>query len=749
MIGRTLGAYRLEEAIGRGGMGVVYRATDTRLGRTVAIKVLPPGPPDETDDASRARDRTRRFLKEAQAASTLNHPNIVTLHDVGREGDVDFIVMEFLAGQTVAELIREGPLPVDRVVDIARQVADALATAHAAGIVHRDLKPQNLMMGADGRARVLDFGLARMGMTDAIDPDAMTASARLTRPGALLGTPAYMSPEQIEGNPADARSDVHAFGLILYEMLTAVQPFRESSLASTAHAIAYREPQPILGRRPDAPRPLIRLIERCLQKKPAERFAHGGELRGALQPIVRAVESGAAAPGPSLRSRLADATDDVRRAWGRWGRGRRLAAAGGTVAVIATVAWSALPGLRGAIGNRVGSAIPGLAPTPYALYQSGAADLLRYFEPARLNRAFETLKRAVVVDPQYAPGHVGLAEAYWRGFRENRDGSLLRHAMGHAREATRLDPQLASAQAMLGLVSIEDKALPEARQALEQALRLDPGNAQAHRGLGALHVAEGRTAEADSAFTHAIALAPDNWEIRIQRGVLYLGTGRHKEALADFEECARLSPDNPVVYRNIGGAQHMLGRFVDAAASFQKSIAIKPDPVVYSNLGTIYFFQGLYPQAVGAFERSVELGPNNATIWRNLADAYRQVADRGKEASRAYLRASQLLREELRNQPKDPVLTAELALCLARRGEADEARRLAATIDVSSRHVSEVAYGLVLTFEAIGDRSAALDALRAAIAAGHPIDEIKQDPELVDLRKDSAYHRLLADVRGN
>jgi tetratricopeptide (TPR) repeat protein len=231
--------------------------------------------------------------------------------------------------------------------------------------------------------------------------------------------------------------------------------------------------------------------------------------------------------------------------------------------------------------------------------------------------------------------------------------------------------------------------------------------------------------------------------------VLYLMTGEHEKALADFEETARLSPDNHLVHRNVGGAQHMLGRFADAAASFQKSLAIKPDPAVYSNLGTIYYFQGLYAQAVAALERSVELGPNNATIWRNLGDSYRQVPDRGDEAAQAYRRAAQLLREELGSVPNDPILTAELALCLAREGDSngrEEARRLIAALDSSWRGIPEAAYALVLAFETLGDRAAALDALAAALAAGHPVDEVGRDPELVDLRRDPAYHRLLADV---
>src|SRR5262245_49207260 len=225
MIGPTLGPYRLAEPIGRGGMGVVYKAVDTRLGRAVAIKLLPPR---AEGDAASSDERAARFRKEAQAVSALNHPHIVTLHDVGRDGDVDYIVMEYVPGRTVAALVAEGPLSASRALTIARQVADALAAAHRSGVVHRDVKPQNVIVGDDGRVRGLNFGLARIADTHA--HDALTV-AGLTQPGVQPGTPAYMAPEQLDGRTADARSDVYSTGVLLYEMLAGARPFRETSYA--------------------------------------------------------------------------------------------------------------------------------------------------------------------------------------------------------------------------------------------------------------------------------------------------------------------------------------------------------------------------------------------------------------------------------------------------------------------------------------------------------------------------------------
>jgi tetratricopeptide (TPR) repeat protein len=729
MIGSSLGPYRLVETLGQGGMGVVYKAIDTRLGRTVAVKLLPPAPPGAAPDA----ERSRRFLVEAQAASALNHPHIVTVHDVGREGDVEFIVLEFVAGRTLAAQLAAGPLPVGRALEVARQVADALAAAHAAGIVHRDLKPQNVMLAEDGRAKVLDFGLARI----AVDATDATVAAGYTLPGTVLGTPAYMSPEQVEGRAVDARSDVYSAGVLLYEMLTAQRPFRDTSYAAAVHAVVYEDPVPVRERRPDVPRPLARVIERCLAKAPGERYANGAELRAALEAIAHALESGAADGGDSVAGRVRDAAAGARRGWRR-GRGLALVAA--ALLAIAAGAITLVPAFR----SRVAALVPAGAPSTYALYQAGMAELDRYYEPGRTDRAIAAFEQAVAADSAYAPGYVGLAEGWWRRYRENRDEALLRRATEYARHAVALDPQLARARVARGLAAVEAKDYAAARADFDQALALDPANAQAHRGLASIHLAEARPAAAESSYARAIALAPGDWEIVSQRGVLHFQAGRYEQALADFEAGARLSPANPLVHRNVGGAHHMLGHYPEAAASFQRSIEIRPDPAVYSNLGTVWFFQGLYAQAVGAFERSVELGPNNATIWRNLGDAYRQAPGSAAKAREAYGRAAQLLREERAKEPGDPVLAAELALCLARRGEAPAARALADSIDAAGRALPEVAYALVLAHEALGDRAAALAALRAAVAAGHPVEEIRTDPELVALRRDSAYHRILA-----
>ena len=257
--GTRLGPYTLEASVGSGGMGEVYRAVDTRLGRTVAIKVLPA-------HLAKATDALGRFEQETRAVAALNHPNILALHDVGREGDVAYAVSELLEGETLRARLDQGPLTPRRALVFALQIARGLSAAHERGIVHRDLKPSNIFITRDGRAKILDFGLAI--------PDASHAGAwdeqqtRIqTRPGTFAGTPGYMSPEQIVGEPATVRSDIFAFGILLYEMLTGLHPFQRDSMVGTTGAILRDDPPP-LGR--DVPG-IERLAMRCLEKSPADR----------------------------------------------------------------------------------------------------------------------------------------------------------------------------------------------------------------------------------------------------------------------------------------------------------------------------------------------------------------------------------------------------------------------------------------------------------------------------------------------
>ena len=283
--GTRLGPYEILAPLGAGGMGVVYKARDTRLGREVAIKVLPA---EVASDPS----RLKRFEKEARSASALNHPNIVTIYDIGTTDSVSWIAMERVEGKTLRELLFAGALPIKRLLPIATQIADGLARAHEAGIVHRDLKPENVMVTKDGLVKILDFGLAKLTQASpGSDEGSQMPTETGTSPGVVLGTVGYMSPEQVRGESADASSDIFSFGAVLYEMLTAKRAFRGDSAVETMNAILREDPPELSELKRHVSPVLVRVLLRCLEKRPRERFESAHDLAYFLRAISDLPES--------------------------------------------------------------------------------------------------------------------------------------------------------------------------------------------------------------------------------------------------------------------------------------------------------------------------------------------------------------------------------------------------------------------------------------------------------------------------
>ncbi len=541
MIGQTLGHYRIEAQLGAGGMGVVYRAHDTRLERTVAVKVI--GESLEADATARAR-----LIQEARAASALNHPNICTIHEVGEAGGRAFIVMEYVEGRPLSAVAPGDGLPVETVIRYGSQIADALAHAHERGVVHRDLKSSNIIVTPEGRPKVLDFGLAKRlrgaGLEDA------TRTQGLTGAGAIVGTLLYMAPEVLRGEPADTRSDIWALGVVLYEITAGRQPFQGQTGFELTSAILREPPAPLP---PQAPVGLRAIIHRCLAKEPGERYQRAGEVRAALETLQSDVLAPPAAVAPGVSRR-------------RW-----LWALVPIAVLAAGLAWHQV-GRRSATpaGPRLSTGDPA----------SANQEANEYFEKANvfillrgdLPRGREMLEKALALDPHFVAGRAFYGFTHW-----------LMIDQGYSNDTTWFY-----------------KAEAELRRALQD----DPNSAQAHSGLAAVYMFQGRKDLVPAEVQKALEAKPNDRDALHWLAHYHRLNGDYGQALALWKQVKEREPLFWPARMNYADALRTQGDTAGAIRELEKILEQDPQHLYATQiLARVYMDLGDLSKARQSLER--------------------------------------------------------------------------------------------------------------------------------------------------
>ena len=729
MSGDCLDHYELIEEVGRGGGGFVWKARDTKLGREVAIKIL-------STEKSLDPDRRKRFFREAQAASNLNHPNIVTIHEISSDAGKDFIVMEYVRGESLSRWIAPGGMNLADVLDIAVQISNGLAKAHSAGVVHRDIKPSNIMVDGDGRVKILDFGLAKLMPSAVVEQGENPEAAALhTLDGVIIGTVSYMSPEQATGREVDARSDIFSFGALLYEMLTGRKPFKGDTDRATLRQICSSTPPAPERLRPGIPHSLCQLLARLLEKEPGKRYQNMADVAKDLLII-----QGGKLPGTALP--VSDVTTvTIERPPVHPSRRRRLIAALSLLAAL--IAVSLIPSVRNQIAAWIQLVRGTDTSGAFESYTKGKEALQRYDRKAKLELAMKLFREAMRKDKNYALAYAGLAEAMWRQYRENPDDTLLANALETARQAVRLGDHFAITHAILGAIQWEKGDRQNGRDSLLRALDLDPRCEKAHYMLALSNAVVDNWEQAGAPLNKALELGPDNWANHSLRAFIFHRRNQYREAIASYQEALRLAPDNAQVWRDISVSFEMAGRTEDAASALQQSLSIEPSHRAYSNLGTLRFFQGQYAESARLMEKAIEMGATRYLMWGNLADAYRWVPGEEEKSKKAFKVALRQVQQWLDTHPEDASAKSTLAVYLAKTGQPEKGLAIMDTLPESARNRADIQYEMSVICELAGMREKALQQLELCLNNKYVVEEIEADPELRNLRRDPQYQLLL------
>ena len=541
--GVKLGPYEILGPLGAGGMGQVWKARDTRLDREVAIKIIAH---DKSEDAT----LQSRFEREARALSALNHPNIVAVYDVGEHEGGRYIVSELVRGESLRQVLSRGPLPADRLIPLATQIANALAAAHSAGIVHRDLKPENIMITGEGNVKILDFGLARRTRLQSRPSESTVTQTTATQPGMVMGTAGYMSPEQICGEEIDGRSDIFSMGVVLYEMASGARAFHGRSSIEMMSAVLKDDPTKLHTRVSGV---LDRIIWRCLQKDPAKRFQNAAELNSALEALGgRAQRSG------------------VRLSWVAGAAAVIAIAAGGYLQFGRKPAVAPSPAAKAAVVPQ--AAVPPPAPPAMTAAPEVTTPKPAPSKPHAEKKAAVSPANDASYEQAYERGMVLLSQRRWQ------------QAADELSEAIRLKPD--SGMAYLGRcrVGMARQDYPPAIADCSEAARLVPNSPEAYHERGNAYLLTLQFDHAVEDMNAAIKLGDSDLALAHSiRGRAHIGLKEFGAAIADLDEAIRLNPQMPHFYVFRGIALNARSEFRKAIADFDEALRLQPNlPMAYT-----------------------------------------------------------------------------------------------------------------------------------------------------------------------